>query len=81
MQIRVPPGTPKYVNELLTYSSLYGSRISDLSSWARMESHIASVVVVKPTVQELKVTGLKKPIAMFSSLHVFASFLQTKENS
>ena len=30
-----------------------------------MEAHIASVVIVKPTVQELKVTGLKKPIAMF----------------
>ena len=44
-----------------------------------MEAHIASVVVVKPTVQELKVTGLKKPIAMFSSLHVFASILQTKK--
>ena len=79
MQIRVPPGTHNYVNELLAYPSLYGSRISDLSSWARMESHIASVVVVKPTVQELKVTGLKKPIAMFSYLHVFTSILHTKK--
>jgi hypothetical protein len=30
---------------------------------------------VKPTVQELKITRFKKPIAMFSSLHVFASIL------
>ena len=44
-----------------------------------MEAHIASVVIVKPTVQELKVTGLKKPIAMFSSLHVFTSILHTKK--
>jgi len=28
-----------------------------------MEAHVASVVVVKPTVQKLKVTGLKKHIA------------------
>jgi hypothetical protein len=34
---------------------------------------------VKSTVLELKVTGLKKPIKMFSSLHVFASILQTKK--
>jgi hypothetical protein len=34
---------------------------------------------VKSTVLELKVTGLKKPITMFSSLHVFASILQTKK--
>ena len=46
-----------------------------------MEAHIASVVIVKPTVQELKVTGLKKPIAMFLSLHVFASILETKRKS
>jgi hypothetical protein len=57
MQIRVPPGTHNYVNELLAYPSLYGRRISHLSSWARMEAHIASVVVMKPTMQELKVTG------------------------
>ena len=79
MQIRVPPSTCNYVNELLAQPSLYGRRISDLSSWARMEGHIASVIVVKPTVQELKVIGLKKTIAMFSSLHVFASILQTKK--
>ena len=30
-----------------------------------MEAHIASVIVVKPTVQELKVTGLKKPLQCF----------------
>ena len=81
MHIRVPPSTRNYVNELLAYPSLYGRRISDLSSWARMEAHIASVVVVKPTMQELKVIGLKKPIAVFSSLRVFASILQTKEKS
>ena len=45
-----------------------------------METHIVSVIVVKPIVQELKVTALKKPIAMFSSLHVFASILQTKKD-
>ena len=44
-----------------------------------MEPHIASVLIVKPTVQELKVIGLKKPIAMFSTLHVFASILLTKK--
>ena len=81
MQSRVPPGTCNYINELLAYPSLYGRRISDLSSWAIMEGHIASIVIVKPAVRELKVTGLKKPIAMFSSLHVFASILQTKEKS
>ena len=79
MQIRVPPGTRNYINELLAYPSLYGRRISDLSSWARMESHIAFIVVVKSIVLELKVTELKKPIAMFSSMHVFASILQIKK--
>ena len=44
-----------------------------------MESHIASIVVVKSTMLELKVTELKKPIAMFSSMHVFASILQIKK--
>ena len=58
---------------------MYGRRISDLSSRARMESHIASIAVVKSTVLELKVTGLKKPIAIFLSLHVFASILKTKK--
>ena len=81
MQIRVPSSTCNYVIELLAYPLLYGRRISDLSSWTRMEAHIASIVIMKPTVLELKVTGLKKPIAMVSSLHVFASFLQTKEKS
>jgi hypothetical protein len=80
MQIRVPPGTRNYVNELLAYPSLYGRRLSDLSSWARIESHIVSIVIVKSTVLELKVTGLKKPIAIFSSFHVFASILQTEKS-
>ena len=65
MQIRVPSGTHNYVNELLAYLSLYGRRISDLPSRARMESHIASIIVAKSTVQELKVTRLKKPIVIF----------------
>jgi len=62
MQIRVPPGTLNNINELLAYQSLYGRRISDFINWARMESHITSIVVMKSTVAELKVTGLKKPV-------------------
>ena len=77
MEIRVLPSTRKDINALHAYLLLHDSRISDLSCWASMALHIAWVVVVKPTMQELKVTGFKKPIAMFSSLHVFASILQT----
>ncbi|CAD6264260.1 unnamed protein product [Miscanthus lutarioriparius] len=44
-----------------------------------MTLYIASVFDLNATVVELKVTRLKKPIAIFSSLHVFASILQKNE--
>jgi len=53
MQIRVPPGTHNYVNELLAYPSLYGRIISDFiilgqngvahSLYRRCEVHYARV--------------------------------------
>ena len=68
-----------HVNELRAYLSLYGRRIGDLFDWASMTLYIASVFDLNATVVELKVTRLKKPIAIFSSLHVFASILQKNE--
>jgi hypothetical protein len=81
MQIRVPHGTRNYVNELLAYPSLYGRRISDLSSWARIESHIASIVVVKSIVLKLKVTRLKNLLQCFCPcMYLPPSYRQKKLN-
>ena len=77
MEIRLVLGTRYDVNALHAYSSLYGSRIDDLLSWTSMALHIAYIVILNSTMLELKVTGFKKAIARFLSLHVFASILQT----